>query len=286
MFPVGADNVAICFSDAGSRTNYVVLAVKGIADLHFGSSIDAYQQVPRYRYEDGQRVDNITDWAHEQFRKHYRSAGGKRVRSIAKDDIFNYVYGVLHDPSYRAKYAFDLKRSFPRIPFRADFWYWADVGGALMQLHLDYETAVPFGFNRTDIVDTERRDNGLPPRCLLRSDREAGTILIDSQTTLNSVPAAAWDYQLGSRSAIDWVLDQYKESKPKDSTIREKLRPRGAQMTKPIARDLIYRRRRFDAEVIELCVRWYITYRLSYRDLVAMMAERGIAVSHTTIHML
>jgi transposase-like protein len=55
-------------------------------------------------------------------------------------------------------------------------------------------------------------------------------------------------------------------------------------MTKPIVRDLIYRRRRFDAEIIELCVRWYITYRLSYRDLVAMMAERGIVVSHTTIH--
>src|ERR1700719_511903 len=54
-------------------------------------------------------------------------------------------------------------------------------------------------------------------------------------------------------------------------------------MTKPIVRDPIYRRRRFDAEIIELCVRWYITYRLSYRDLVAMMAERGIIVSHTTI---
>ena len=54
-------------------------------------------------------------------------------------------------------------------------------------------------------------------------------------------------------------------------------------MTKPIARDPIYRRRRFEAEIIELCVRWYITYRLSYRDLVAMMAERGLAVSHTTI---
>jgi transposase-like protein len=54
-------------------------------------------------------------------------------------------------------------------------------------------------------------------------------------------------------------------------------------MTKPIARDPIYRRRRFEADIIELCVRWYITYRLSYRDLVAMMAERGLAVSHTTI---
>ncbi|MGB5132945.1 MAG: DDE-type integrase/transposase/recombinase, partial [Steroidobacteraceae bacterium] len=54
-------------------------------------------------------------------------------------------------------------------------------------------------------------------------------------------------------------------------------------MTRPIARDPIYRRRRFEAEIIELCVRWYITYRLSYRDLVAMMAERGLAVSHSTI---
>ena len=62
--------------------------------------------------------------------------------------------------------------------------------------------------------------------------------------------------------------------------------PRDAQMTKPIIRDAIYRRRRFDTEIIELCVRWYITYRLSYRDLVAMMAERGVVVSHTTILML
>lgn len=54
-------------------------------------------------------------------------------------------------------------------------------------------------------------------------------------------------------------------------------------MTRPIARDAIYRRRRFEAEIIELCFRWYITYRLSYRDLVAMMVERGLTVSHTTI---
>src|ERR1700675_1816975 len=58
---------------------------------------------------------------------------------------------------------------------------------------------------------------------------------------------------------------------------------RDAQMTRPIVRDPIYRRRRFDAEIIELCVRWYITYRLGYRDLQAMMAERGIVVSHSTI---
>jgi transposase-like protein len=54
-------------------------------------------------------------------------------------------------------------------------------------------------------------------------------------------------------------------------------------MTRPIARDAMYRRRVFDSEVIELCVRWYITYRLSYRDLVEIMAEHGIQVAHTTI---
>jgi transposase-like protein len=53
-------------------------------------------------------------------------------------------------------------------------------------------------------------------------------------------------------------------------------------MTKPIARDAIYRKRVFDADIIELCVRWYITYRLSYRDLVEMMAERGVKIAHST----
>jgi transposase-like protein len=57
-------------------------------------------------------------------------------------------------------------------------------------------------------------------------------------------------------------------------------------MTKPIARDFMSRKRAFDAEIIELCVRWYITYRLSYRDLVEMMAERGVKVAHSTILML
>jgi transposase-like protein len=54
-------------------------------------------------------------------------------------------------------------------------------------------------------------------------------------------------------------------------------------MSKAIARDPIYRRRRFQPEIIELCVRWYLTYRLSYRDLVEMMAERGVVISYSTI---
>jgi len=136
MFPLGCDNVAICFSDVGSRTSYCVLAVNGIADLHFGSAIDAYQQVPAHRYANDQRLDNVTDWALDQFRKHYQPGRTKPKHAITKDAIFHYVYGVLHDPVYREKYAQNLKREFPRIPLYADFWQWADWGKELMELHI------------------------------------------------------------------------------------------------------------------------------------------------------
>lgn len=91
-----------------------------------------------------------------------------------------------------------------------------------MALHIDYEQVEPFPLTRTDTPDTKARAAGLPPKALLRSDPAAGSITLDTETTLRGVPAAAWTYKLGNRCAIDWVLDQYKEKKPKDPTIREK----------------------------------------------------------------
>ena len=68
MFPPKAENLAICFEDAGSRTEYCVLAVDGAADLHFGSAVDGYQQVPLYTYDDdGRRTDNMTEWGLSSF---------------------------------------------------------------------------------------------------------------------------------------------------------------------------------------------------------------------------
>lgn len=239
MFPFGQSNLSVCFSDAGARANFVVLAVAGIADLHFGSSIDAYQQVPLYRFDEaGHRVDNITDWAVKQFTSHYKSAepspppspsgrggkaaAGKTARKITKEAIFHYCYAVLHDPIYREKYAQNLKREFPRIPFYADFWQWADWGEQLMALHIGYEKVEPFALARTDTPDAKARAAGQPPKAMLRADPAIGVITLDSETTLRGVPPHAWTYKLGNRSAIDWVLDQYKERKPKDPTIREK----------------------------------------------------------------
>lgn len=222
LFPIGGDNIAICFSDVGSRAAFCVLAINGIADLHFGSSIDAYQQVPLLRYRQGESFDNITDWGLEQFKKNYQPGRAKQNRPITKKAIFFYVYGVLHDPVYREKYAQNLKREFPRIPFYADFWQWADWGKELMDLHIGYEHVQGFMLKRVDQIDEKSRKAGVAPKAILKADKEAGAIILDSESMLSGIPGEAWAYRLGNRSALEWILDQYKEKKPKDPTIREK----------------------------------------------------------------
>jgi predicted helicase len=222
MFPLGKENIAICFSDVGSRTSYCVLAVSGLADLHFGASIDAYQQVPLFRYDGATRTDNITDWALNQFRKHYQPGRGKKEHPLTKESIFHYVYAVLHDPIYQEKYALNLKREFPRIPFYRDFTQWAAWGKALITLHLGYESIAPTKMKRTDVLDEKSKAAGQKLKAMLKADKDTGRIVVDSETTLAGIPPEAWEYRLGNRSALEWVLDQYKESKPKDPTIREK----------------------------------------------------------------
>ena len=91
-----------------------------------------------------------------------------------------------------------------------------------MALHIGYETVEPFALTRTDVPDEKVRAAGQSPKPSLKADKEAGRIVVDSETTLAGVPASAWRYLLGNRSAIEWVLDQHKEKKPKDPTIREK----------------------------------------------------------------
>ena len=73
-----------------------------------------------------------------------------------------------------------------------------------------------------ELPDEKARKAGLSPKCILKADKDSGRIVIDSETTLIGIPPDAWDYRLGNRSALEWILDQYKEKKPKDPTIREK----------------------------------------------------------------
>jgi predicted helicase len=249
MFPPEQKNSSICFSDIGFRSSFCTLAVDGPADLHFGASVDAYQQLPRYRYTpDGSRIDNITDWALEQFRAHY----GKLKKPVTKDAIFHYVYAVLHDPLYREKYALNLKREFPRIPCHADFWRWAGWGEALMALHIGYETIKPWPLKRIDAKDEKAARAGLKPKPLLKADKAHGIIILDSETQLSGVPGRAWDYRLGNRSGLEWILDQYKEKTPKDPTIREKFNTYRFADHKEKVVDLLMRVARVSVETQEI----------------------------------
>jgi predicted helicase len=174
------------------------------------------------------------------------------MRRITKDAIFHYVYGILHDPVYREKYELNLKREFPRIPFYEDFWRWADWGERLMALHIGYETVEPWPLRRVDLPDERAQRAGQAPRALLRADKDAGAIVLDTETQLGGVPKAAWDYRLGNRSALEWVLDQHKEKTPRDPTIREKFNTYRFADYKEKVIDLLCRVTRVSVETTEI----------------------------------
>ena len=181
-----------------------------------------------------------------------KGEGKAAPRPLTKDDIFHYVYAVLHDPAYREKYALNLKREFPRIPFYPDFWKWAAWGEKLMALHIGYEAVEPWPVQRTDTPDEKARAAGVAPKALLKADRDNGIIRLDTETTLSGIPAAAWDYRLGNRSGLDWILDQYKEKTPKDPTIREKFNTyRFADYKEKVA-DLLARVARVSVETVAI----------------------------------
>ena len=268
IYPIGKQwhNQAIGFSGLASVKPFQCLAVDKVPSFDL---LEKTQFVPIYRYEKGHRLDNTTDWALEQFRTHYEGGAstsphpsrrrfappqddGAGRRSIAKDAIFHYVYGVLHDPGYREKYALNLKREFPRIPFYPDFWKWAGWGEKLMALHIGYESVEPWPLARIDVPDEKSRRAGLAPKALLRANKETGNIQLDTETQVTGIPPETWAYRLGNRSALEWILDQYKEKTPKDPTIREKFNTYRFANYKEKVIDLLMRVTRVSIETVRI----------------------------------
>ncbi|RWC44659.1 MAG: DNA methyltransferase [Mesorhizobium sp.] len=275
----GDQNVHIAFPNGGE---FRCLASTRALDFHF---IGDSRVVSSYRYsKSGERVDNITDWALKEFQKAYgkdglgtsqkskerddvreavatqgishSTAGISRLRkaahAITKDDICHYVYAVMHDPAYREKYALNLKRDFPRIPFYPNFWCWAEWGKQLMKLHIGYETVEPWPLERLDTPDETARAAGVVPKALLKADRDAGIIRLDTETQLSGIPEEAWNYRLGNRSGLEWILDQYKEKTPKDLTIREKFNTYRFADYKEKVVDLLMRVARVSVETVAI----------------------------------
>ena len=195
--------IAFC----SNRKDFYILVSDKPVDLHFTGDT---QCLPLYRYTtDGNHVNNITEWGLRQIREHYGDDG------ITAEDIFSYTYAALHDPKYRVAYAIDLLQEFPRLYLYDDFYEWARLGQELLDLHIGYETATPWNLDRVE----QQKPPGKPT---LRAHKEYSTVKLDNQTILTNIPDSAWQYRLGSRSALEWVLDQYEEPTPENPNISEK----------------------------------------------------------------
>jgi len=166
------------------------------------------------------RVDNITD----EIKQIYRDALGG---DVSGDDIFHFVYGKLHDPSYRTQYAADLKKMLPHIETptsRAEFDKFAAAGKELMDLHVNYESVEPWPLDIQVKGDESWRVQKM--KWAKRKDPETGKnvndvtkLIYNKQVTISGIPAEADEYMLGSRSAVAWLIDRYQVKKDKASGI-------------------------------------------------------------------
>ena len=181
-----------------------------LTDLHVVGSGCGAQCFPFYTYSKDGKVchENITDWALKKFQNNYGDD------SISKWDIFYYNYGILHHPDYREKYREDLKLNMPRIPFADDFWAFAKAGEQLADLHINYESAPKY----TGLTLKEKPNMPLDLRVeQMKLSKDKTRIQYNDFLSIEDIPVEAYNYRLGIRSALEWIIDQYKIKEDKDT---------------------------------------------------------------------
>ena len=205
------ENRVIIVSDRGFRAGFNTLMANLIPDLHTLAASDGFQCFPFYTYEeDGtNRRDNIADWALAKFRSYYQDD------AITKWDIFHYVYGLLHHSDYREQYQANLKLDLPRLPYVSDFWALAKAGARLAEIHVGYEDQHEYSLNFI-----ENPDLPLDWRVeKMKLSKDKTRIQYNDFLTLDGIPPEALDYRFGNRSALEWVIDQYRVKTDKRSGI-------------------------------------------------------------------
>ncbi len=202
------ENRVICLTAVGNKKPFHCLMTWQVVDLHLTGDSQCF---PFYTYgEDGtSRQENITDWALGQFREHYRDD------AIGKWDIFHYTYALLHHPAYRERYQANLKRDLPRLPYTPDFWAFAKAGQRLGEIHIGYEDADQYPIKK---VETPGKPLDWRVEKMKLSKDKTG-IKYNDFLTLDGIPAKTFDYRLGNRSALEWVIDQYRVKTDKRSGI-------------------------------------------------------------------
>ncbi|WP_273721918.1 MULTISPECIES: type ISP restriction/modification enzyme, partial [unclassified Bartonella] len=238
IFPMGkaAENKVIQVASMGARCGFSVLMTKNVPDV---SVIDSSQCFPRYFYEDTkvlksksakqphlftnsteeskaadlQRRDAITDDGLAHFKAAYPH------ETITKDDLFYYVYGILHSEDYRSRYADNLSKELPRIPCvksAEDFWKFVNAGRELGHLHVNYEDVEPYPVTfkkgnpkQTDISNPEKfyYVNKMKFAKIKNSkEKDKSTVIYNSNIIMTDIPLEAYEYIVNGKPALEWVM--------------------------------------------------------------------------------
>ena len=226
-----SENRVICVPGIGSKKAFSTLMTDTMPDLGFN---EACQCFPRWRYpqpantnqitsmDASERIDNISDTALRAFREHYSDD------AITKDDIFDYIYGILHAPSYRKEFANDLSKMIPRIPFapKPYFYTFAEAGAALAALHLNYETCKQYPdievepINRELFWEEKPEHFRLGTRAMRFANKETkDTLIINEHVQLTGIPEESHRYVVNGRTPLEWLIDRYKIKQDRESGI-------------------------------------------------------------------
>lgn len=238
LLPAGTSNIII---SVANNKDGNPLITKCVSDLHFNGDSQCF---PLYYYEknDGgigtlfdqgretyTRRDAITDFILNQCRERY---GHK----VTKEDVFYYVYGLLHSNDYRTQFAADLKKQLPRIPLvdiPNDFWAFSKAGRKLAELHLNYEDVPAY----PDVkVEGEESGNFRVVKMAFGKkgkDIDKTTLIYNSSIKITNIPLEAYDYVINGKSAIEWIMDRYQVKVDKDSGIKNDPNDWGAEHNNP-----------------------------------------------------
>ncbi|UKA56417.1 DEAD/DEAH box helicase family protein [Arthrobacter sp. FW305-BF8] len=226
-------NIAIAFPGPGSNLGPAVAPL--MVDQLMDKTAQAVQLFSLYSYEpvsdesqgdlfaevEGtavggyRRKDNITDGTLSTYRGYYEDP------KIGKEDIFYYVYGLLHSPTYKEQYKADLMKMLPRIPRVKDFWGFSKAGRLLADLHLKYETIEPFALD--EIVQGEPSDDLYDfyrvNKLSFGARKDRSRIIYNPRITLSGIPDEAFGYQVNGKSPLEWIIDRYQVTTHKDAQI-------------------------------------------------------------------
>ena len=230
IFPTkGSKNHAICVPGKSSNHPHSALMVDSMPDLGL---MEACQCFPRYRYEKiestqgnfpgfepkVERVDNITDTSLRVFRVHWSD------NTITKDQIFYYVYAILHAPEYRQRFTSDLTKELPRIPFADNFHAFAQAGQELADLHLGFEKCKEYPLETTFTPPPpppvfREAIYRLSSKAMRYGNDEKSVLRINENVSLCGIPPEAHRYAISGRTPLEWFIDRYRITQDKHSKI-------------------------------------------------------------------